>query len=88
MTIKVEHELIRNGPYAYVRHPIYTGILLALVGTALAIAEWRALIAVALVWIAFYTKARVEEKMLAQEFGAAFAEHRRRTGFFLPRLIS
>ncbi len=45
VTIKVEHELIRNGPYAYVRHPIYTGILLALVGTALAIAEWRAVIA-------------------------------------------
>ena len=88
VTIKVEHELIRSGPYAYVRHPIYTGILLALVGTALAIAEWRALIAVALVWIAFYTKARVEEKMLAQEFGAAFEEHRQRTGFFLPRLIS
>jgi protein-S-isoprenylcysteine O-methyltransferase Ste14 len=88
VTIKIEHELIRNGPYAHVRHPIYTGILLALVGTALAIGEWRAVIAVALVWIAFYTKARVEEKMLAQEFGDAFEEHRRRTGFFLPRIIS
>jgi protein-S-isoprenylcysteine O-methyltransferase Ste14 len=88
VTIKVEHELIRSGPYAWVRHPIYTGILLAIVGTALAIAEWRAVISVALVWISFYTKARVEEKMLAQEFGAAFEEHRQRTGFFLPRLIS
>jgi len=73
VTIKVEHELIRSGPYAYVRHPIYTGILLALVGTALAIAEWRAVIAVTLAWVSFYTKARIEEKMLAQEFGAAFA---------------
>ncbi len=87
VTIKVEHELIRSGPYAYVRHPIYTGILLALIGTALAIAEWRAVIAVTLAWVSFYTKARVEEKMLAQEFGAAFVEHRQHTGFFLPRLI-
>ncbi|PYX88154.1 MAG: isoprenylcysteine carboxylmethyltransferase family protein, partial [Acidobacteria bacterium] len=87
VTIKVEHELIRNGPYAYVRHPIYTGILLALVGTALAMAEWRAVIAVMLAWFSFYTKARIEESMLSQEFGAAFAEHCQHTGFFLPRLI-
>jgi len=87
VTIKVEHELIRSGPYAYVRHPIYTGILLALIGTALAMAEWRAVIAVMLAWFSFYTKARIEESMLSQEFGAAFAEHCQHTGFFLPRLI-
>ena len=88
VTIKVDHELIRRGPYAYVRHPIYTGLLLAIIGTALAVAEWRAVAAVLLTWISFYQKARTEEKMLSQEFGAAFAEHRRHTGFFLPRLVS
>ncbi|HTC93098.1 MAG TPA: isoprenylcysteine carboxylmethyltransferase family protein [Terriglobales bacterium] len=87
VTIKVDHELIRRGPYAYVRHPIYTGLLLAIAGTALASGEWRALAALLLAWISFYQKARTEEKMLAQEFGAAFAEHRRHTGFFLPRLV-
>jgi|SRR5579859_850753 len=87
VTIKVDHELIRRGPYAYVRHPIYTGLLLAIIGTALAVAEWRTVAAVLLAWISFYQKARTEEKMLSQEFGAAFAEHCRHTGFFLPRLV-
>jgi protein-S-isoprenylcysteine O-methyltransferase Ste14 len=87
VTIKVDHELIRNGPYAYVRHPIYTGLLLAIIGTVLAAGEWRAVAALLLAWISFYQKARTEEKMLSQEFGAAFAEHCRHTGFFLPRLV-
>ncbi|HZR30062.1 MAG TPA: isoprenylcysteine carboxylmethyltransferase family protein [Terriglobales bacterium] len=87
VTIKIDHELIRRGPYASVRHPIYTGLLLAIAGTALAVAEWRAVVALLLAWISFYQKAHTEEKMLAQEFGEAFAEHRRHTGFFLPRLV-
>jgi protein-S-isoprenylcysteine O-methyltransferase Ste14 len=41
VVLKVDHELIRNGPYRYLRHPIYTGVLLALAGTALVIGEWR-----------------------------------------------
>ena len=86
VTIKIDHELIRSGPYAYVRHPIYTGILLAIMGTAIAIGEWRSLLALALFWGAFYRKARTEEKMLAHEFGERFAEHQQRTGFFIPRL--
>ena len=53
VTLKRDHELIVNGPYALVRHPIYTGILLALIGTALAIGEWRAALAVVLVTLAF-----------------------------------
>ena len=86
VTIKIDHELIRSGPYARVRHPIYTGILLAILGTSIAIGEWRSFLALGLVWFAFYRKARTEEKMLAQEFGERFAEHRQRTGFFIPRL--
>src|SRR5271156_6946038 len=41
VTLKRDHELIVTGPYAFVRHPIYTGILVALIGTALAVGEWR-----------------------------------------------
>jgi protein-S-isoprenylcysteine O-methyltransferase Ste14 len=83
--IKEGHELIRSGPYAYIRHPIYTGILLAVGGAALAIGEYRTLIALAVICVGFALKAKKEESFLAAQFGPAFAEHRRRTGFFLPR---
>ena len=84
VTLKEGHELIRTGPYRNIRHPIYTGILLALLGTAVAVGEVRGLLGVAIAWFSFYTKARREESFLAQEFGDRFAEHTKRTGMFLP----
>jgi protein-S-isoprenylcysteine O-methyltransferase Ste14 len=78
--------LIRTGPYRTIRHPIYTGILLALLGTAVAVGEVRGLLALAIAWLSFYIKARREESFLTQEFGPGFAEHRRHTGMFLPHL--
>lgn len=86
VTIREDHKLIATGPYARIRHPIYTGMLLAMLGTALIVGEYRGLAAVALVAIGFWVKARREEKFLEGEFGPAYEEHRRRTGFFLPRL--
>lgn len=86
VTLKEGHELIRTGPYRAVRHPIYTGILLALLGTAVAIGEVRGLVAAAAALASFYIKARREESFLVEEFGAAFAEHQRHTGMFLPKL--
>jgi protein-S-isoprenylcysteine O-methyltransferase Ste14 len=86
VTVKEGHELIRTGPYRMIRHPIYTGILVALVGTAVSIGEVRGLVAVAIAWFSFYIKARREESFLAQEFGPNFAEHCRHTGMFLPKL--
>jgi protein-S-isoprenylcysteine O-methyltransferase Ste14 len=85
VTLKEDHELIRTGPYRAIRHPIYTGILLALFGTAVAMGEVRGLVAVAIAWLSFYLKARREESFLAQEFGPRFAEHQQHTGMFLPR---
>jgi protein-S-isoprenylcysteine O-methyltransferase Ste14 len=85
VTLKEGHELIRTGPYRAIRHPIYTGILLALLGTATTFGEVRALLAVAIAWLSFYIKARREELFLSQEFGPGFAEHKQRTGMFLPR---
>lgn len=86
VTLKENHELIRTGPYRTIRHPIYTGILLMMFGTAVALGEVRGLIALAVAWLSFYVKARHEESFLAQEFGPRFAEHSRHTGMFLPRI--
>ena len=87
VTLKEGHELIRRGPYARVRHPIYAGIQLGMLGTAIAVGEWRALVAFGGLALAQALKARKEERWLASEFGAAFAEHSRQTGMFVPRLF-
>jgi protein-S-isoprenylcysteine O-methyltransferase Ste14 len=85
VTIKEGHELIRTGPYARFRHPIYSGLLLAAAGSALAIDQWRCVLGVVLILAAFSVKAIKEESMLRQQFGPAFDEHRKHTGFLLPR---
>ncbi len=88
VTLKEGHELIRTGPYRTIRHPIYTGILLALLGTAVARGEMRGLLAVAIAWLSFYWKARREESFLTQEFGEKFEAHAKQTGMFLPKIVS
>jgi protein-S-isoprenylcysteine O-methyltransferase Ste14 len=86
VSIRADHELIHTGPYRTIRHPIYTGMLLAFAGTALALGEVRGVLAFVIVLAAFYFKARKEENFLTQEFGERFAERARRTGMFLPRV--
>jgi protein-S-isoprenylcysteine O-methyltransferase Ste14 len=61
VTLKEDHALIRTGPYKYVRHPIYSGILLALLGTAVVIGECRGLLAFALAFMGLAYKSKVEE---------------------------
>jgi len=85
VTLKEGHELVRTGPYRTMRHPIYTGMLLALLGTAIANGEVRALVGLVLAWLSFYVKARREESFLSEEFGPNFVEHCKHTGMFLPR---
>jgi len=86
VSIVSEHKLIRTGPYARIRHPIYTGMLLALVGTGLVVDRYRVLVGLAMALFGFARKARKEEAFLAAQFGEAFEEHRRQTGFLLPKL--
>jgi protein-S-isoprenylcysteine O-methyltransferase Ste14 len=85
VSIRNDHDLICTGPYRAVRHPIYTGLLLAIMGTVLIVGEFRALLAFAIVLASFYLKARKEDAWLAREFGETFEGHAKRTGMFLPR---
>ena len=87
VALREGHQLIRTGPYARIRHPIYTGMLLAVFGTALAESRYRALVAFVIVLLGLAWKAKSEEALLASQFGAEFEEHRRHTGFLLPRLV-
>ena len=85
ITLKEDHKLIRTGPYAHFRHPIYSGLDLAVLGTALAIDEWRCVLAVGFIVLGYWIKAKKEESMLAAQFGEVFEEHRRHTGFLIPK---
>jgi len=87
VTLKKDHELIRKGPYRWIRHPIYTGILLGMLGTVMVRDHLRDWLGIAIVFLAFYFKARREERFLLQEFGAGFEDHARHTGMFLPKLL-
>ncbi|MGB9335916.1 MAG: isoprenylcysteine carboxylmethyltransferase family protein [Candidatus Acidiferrales bacterium] len=83
--LKVDHQLIRSGPYAYMRHPIYSGVLLGVAGTALAIGMVRGGVAFCLLLSSYAIKARKEETVLAGKFGDEFREHQRNAGFLLPK---
>jgi protein-S-isoprenylcysteine O-methyltransferase Ste14 len=87
VTVKVGHQLIRTGPYRWVRHPIYTGLILALFGTAINRGQLRGFIAVVLLWIGFTLKSRIEERFMTATFGPEYDEYRRTTGGIVPRLL-
>jgi protein-S-isoprenylcysteine O-methyltransferase Ste14 len=84
VTLKQDHELVRSGPYRFVRHPIYTGLLIAFLGSALARNEWRALLAVALVWLAFWRKLKIEEGWMIEQFGDAYVRYRAEVPALIP----
>ena len=87
VTLKRDHELIVEGPYAFVRHPIYTGILLALIGTALAIGEWRAALGVVIACAAYWRKLKIEEAVMRRQFGEAYAQYAERVPALVPFVL-
>lgn len=87
VTLKQGHELIQGGPYALVRHPIYTGLLLAFVGCAVARGEWRGLLAVALVFGALWHKLRLEETWMRVQFGESYEAYSRQVAALVPYII-
>jgi protein-S-isoprenylcysteine O-methyltransferase Ste14 len=86
MTQKDEPELVTSGPYHLVRHPIYSGILLAGVGTATAL-SWLWLIAVALAGVYFIYSAMVEERFMANQFPDTYAVYKRSTKMLVPFVL-
>jgi protein-S-isoprenylcysteine O-methyltransferase Ste14 len=87
VTVKQDHELITGGPYALVRHPIYTGLLTAFAGTAIAIGEVRALVAVVILFIALWMKLRLEEQWMRAQFGETYAAYSNRVAALVPFIL-
>lgn len=87
VTVKQDHELVHSGPYALVRHPIYTGVLLALIGTALWVDKWRALIGLVLIAAGFLRKIVIEERFMLDEFGQAYEHYRAEVPALIPFVV-
>ncbi len=87
VTVKEGHELITSGPYALVRHPIYTGLLLGFLGSAVARGEWRGLLAVALVFAVLWLKLRLEERWMRAQFGEAYESYSRKVSALVPYIL-
>jgi protein-S-isoprenylcysteine O-methyltransferase Ste14 len=85
--VKQDHQLIRDGPYRFVRHPIYTGVLTALLGTALVNNHWGGILAVVIAFGSFWRKLTLEERFMGETFGSAYEEYRRKTAALIPFLF-
>ncbi len=87
VTIKQDHELITSGPYALVRHPIYTGILTGFLGMAIAISQVRGFIVLLLFFLAFWIKLSMEEKWMRTQFGESYAAYAHHTAALVPYIL-
>ena len=87
VTLKEGHELIERGPYRFVRHPIYTGILTMFFATALALGHLAGFAATLLMFASFWIKHRDEEKLMLQQFPGQYAAYRRRTRRIIPFVL-
>ena len=83
--IAQDHELVERGPFRLMRHPSYTGVLLAFLGFALTLANWAALLVVLVpIWIAFLRRMQVEEEALSNALGERYLAYMRRTKRLVP----
>ncbi len=85
--IKQEHELIQDGPYRWLRHPIYSGLLLMFIGTCIMVGDIRGILAVVIVLLSFWFKLRQEERWLLERFGQPYRDYMARTKALIPALL-
>lgn len=85
--VKQDHELVERGPYRWVRHPIYTGLLMAFLGTTFALGEWRGLLGTAIVAASFWIKLRLEERWMREQFGVRYEDYMRRVKALVPGVL-
>lgn len=87
VVFKENHELIQRGPYHYVRHPIYSGLLLMLLGTEILVGRTYGFVVFAAVFVGILIKARMEERLMTRHFPDAYPAYRRRVKALIPYVI-
>ena len=85
--IAEEHELVRSGPYRFVRHPIYTAVLGMSLGTTIVSGQYHSLLGLLIVAIAYWRKIRIEEAALREAFSAEYDEYRRKSWALVPLIF-
>lgn len=86
--VQKDQRVVQTGPYRFIRHPSYTGILLLLVGMALVFQTWGAVLVTGLSFgLAYGYRMLYEEKFLTKELGSSYAEYMKRTKRIIPFLI-
>jgi len=86
MSEKADPELVRSGPYRYIRHPIYSGIILAMIGTTVAVSVYW-LIAAVVIGAYFISSAVVEERTMTRRFPDVYPEYKRETKMLIPFIL-
>ena len=84
VTVKVDHELVRTGPYRRIRHPIYTAMFGMYAGAAIAIGQVHSLVALGILMLAYARKIGLEETALGAEFGSTYADYKRHSWAVIP----
>jgi protein-S-isoprenylcysteine O-methyltransferase Ste14 len=87
VTVKRDHQLVRRGPYTVVRHPIYSGILLAAMGTAMVFGHLCGLAGLALAFFGFLEKSRLEEAFMTSQFGDEYVRYQQEVKALIPFLL-
>jgi protein-S-isoprenylcysteine O-methyltransferase Ste14 len=85
--LKKDHDLVQDGPYKFVRHPIYTGFLLMFLGTALAIGRLGGFIGFAVCFMGFWIKLRQEEALMIKRFRGNYLSYKKRVKALIPYLF-
>jgi protein-S-isoprenylcysteine O-methyltransferase Ste14 len=87
VTLKEDHRIVQSGPYGIVRHPIYTGVLTAVLGAALARANVAALAGFVFIAAGLARKMAAEEALLREHFGAAYDDYRKKVAAIIPFIL-
>ena len=87
VTIKQNHELILRGPYAFVRHPIYSGLLMGMLGTAIVFGLARCFVGVFIFGLGLWIKSQIEEKFMLQQFGEQYVNYRQQVRALIPYIL-
>ena len=88
VTRKAHHKVVKTGPYAIVRHPIYSGLSLALIATVLLLPGWLGLLGAAAMIASFVIKYRIEERFLMEELGPEYKHYRKEVAALVPFFTS
>ena len=83
-SLQQDHTLVEQGPYAFARHPIYSGFVLAFLGTTIVIGEVRTILGLAVILIRLFLKMTQEEQLMLRAFPRAYPDYRRRVKALIP----